>query len=168
MRRMRAESKKNVAKTSTAAPPAKRATRAGARARASKSAPAASDTDPAVAAFMTELDHPLKNEIEAVRRLILGVDPAIREGIKWNAPSFRTTEHFATFNLRAKDRVRLILHLGAKVKATAKEGIEVADPSGLLEWLARDRCLVTLSDKNDLEAKRAALQAVVREWIRWV
>lgn len=103
-----------------------------------------------------------------MRRLILGVDPEIREGIKWNAPSFRTTEHFATFNLRAKDRIRLILHLGAKVKATAKEGIQVADPSGLLEWLARDRCLVSFTDENDLEAKRAALQAVVREWIRWV
>jgi len=184
--------KKKVTATSKAAP-AKRASRVGAGARAAKGAsrtdPAvaakgasgvggsvrvakgasdASRTDPAVAAFMKELDHPLKKEVEVVRRLILGVDPEIREGIKWNAPSFRTTEHFATFNLRAKDRIRLILHFGAKVKATAKEGIEVADPSGLLEWLARDRCLVSFSDKNDVEAKRGALEAVIREWMRWV
>lgn len=162
MRRMPAQPKKKVTGTSKAAP-AKRASRVGA-----KTASASSRTDPAVAAFMKQLDHPLKREAEAVRRLILGVDPEIREGIKWNAPSFRTTEHFATFNLRAKDRIRLILHLGAKVKATAKEGIQVADPSGLLEWLARDRCLVSFTDENDLEAKRAALEAVVREWIRWV
>ena len=195
MRRMPVQPKKKVTATSKAAPAkrasrvggsaraakpasdtprtgpavaAKRASRVGGGARAVKGASDASRTDPAVAAFMKELDHPLKKEVEVVRRLILGVAPEIREGIKWNAPSFRTTEHFATFNLRAKDRIRLILHLGAKVKATAKEGIEVADPSGLLEWLARDRCLVSFSDENDVEAKRGALEAVVREWIRWV
>ncbi len=41
-------------------------------------------------------------------------------------------------------------------------------PAGLLEWLAKDRCLVTLSDGKDLRAKRAALQALLREWIRWI
>ena len=127
-----------------------------------------SQVDTAVVAFLRDLEHPRKREIEAVRQLILGVDPAIREGIKWNAPSFRTTDYFATFNLRARDRVRLILHMGAKVKATATTGVKVADPAGLLEWLAEDRCLVTLRDEADLQAKRAALEALLREWIRWV
>lgn len=122
--------------------------------------------DPAVVTFLRELDHPLKQEIEAVRRIILAVDPEIREGIKWNAPSFRTTDHFATFNLRTKDRIRLILHTGAKTKRTATEGLKVADPAGLLEWLAKDRCLVTFSDGKDVQAKQAALAALVREWIR--
>jgi hypothetical protein len=36
----------------------------------------------------------------------------------------------------------------------------------LLEWLAKDRCLVTFADGKDVQAKRAALQAIVREWIR--
>lgn len=127
-----------------------------------------SQVDPAVVAFLRDLEHPLKQEIEAVRQLILGADPSIREGIKWNAPSFRTTEYFATFHLRATDRVRLILHLGAKVRETATTGVKVADPAGLLEWLAKDRCSVTLSDGKDLQAKGAALQALLREWIRWV
>ncbi len=128
----------------------------------------AEQTDPAVVAFLRELDHPLKREIESIRKLLLGVSPAIREGIKWNAPSFRTTEYFATFNLRTQDRIRLILHMGAKAKATAKTGVEVADPKGLLEWLAKDRCLVTIRDGKDLQAKRGALKALLREWIRWV
>src|SRR5205807_64638 len=123
-------------------------------------------TDPAVSAFLRELDHPLKAEIEAVRRIILGVSPEIREGIKWNAPSFRTTEYFATINLRARDRIRLILHTGARVKADATTGMPIADPAGLLEWLAKDRCLVTLADGKDLEARRAALEAIIRKWIR--
>lgn len=127
--------------------------------------PHSAQTHPAVIAFLQELAHPRKQEIETIREIILGVSPAIREEIKWNAPSFRTSEHFATFNLRASDRVRLILHLGAKVKDTAIKGIDIEDPAGLLEWLAKDRCIVTFSDAEDVQAKRVALEAIVRAWI---
>jgi len=139
-----------------------------ARKHVAKTEPGHSQTDPAVIAYLRELDHPLKKEIEAVRRIILGVSPEIREGIKWNAPSFRTKDYFATLNLRAKDgkdRVWLILHAGAKVKDNTK-GMQIADPAGLLQWLAKDRCLVTLADVKDIQAKRAALEAIVRAWIR--
>jgi hypothetical protein len=121
-----------------------------------------------VGAFMRELDHPLKKDIENVRRIILNVDPGISEAIKWNAPSFRTTDFFATVNLRSRECVRLIFHTGAKVKATATTGIGIADPEGLLEWLAKDRCLVTLGVGKDIQIKRAAFEAIVCEWIRWV
>ncbi|WP_437752149.1 DUF1801 domain-containing protein [Sorangium sp. So ce1389] len=149
-------------------PPRRREPQEAAGAPAAPSDPGDAQENPAVVAFLRELDHPLKEEIVALRQIILGVSPAIREEIKWNAPSFRTTEHFATFNLRAKDRVRLVLHLGAKVKDTAAKGLEIADPAGLLEWLAKDRCLVTFSDGEDIQAKRAALQSVLRAWLRWV
>jgi hypothetical protein len=146
-------------------PSAGRKPLAAAGERSARPEPRGSQTDPAVIAFLRELDHPLKQEIEAVRQLILGVSPEIREEIKWNAPSFRTTDHFATFNLRAKERVQLILHTGAKVKDTATKGMKIADPAGLLKWLAKDRCLVALSDGKDIQAKRAALEALMREWI---
>ncbi len=64
--------------------------------------------------------------------------------------------------------VTLILHMGARVKATARTGVKVEDPAGLLEWLAKDRCLVTLQDARDIQARGAALQAVLREWLRYV
>lgn len=134
--------------------------------RAGAVAAEGSRTDPAVVTFLRELEHPLKREVAALRQLILDADPAIREGIKWNAPSFRTTEYFATFNLRTTDRVRLILHLGAKAKETATTGVKVADPAGLLEWLAKDRCLVTFSDAKEIQARGAALQVLLREWVR--
>lgn len=121
-----------------------------------------------VGEFMRELDHPLKRDVETVRQIILNVDPGISEAIKWNAPSFRTTDFFATVNLRSRDRVQLIFHTGAKVKATAATGINIADPAGLLKWLAKDRCLVTLGVGKDIQTKRAAFEAIVREWIRWI
>jgi hypothetical protein len=74
------------------------------RKKASTPRPAAGPpTDAAVAAFLRGLEHPLKQELEAVRRLILAASPTIHEGIKWNAPSFRTDEYFATMNLRARN-----------------------------------------------------------------
>lgn len=122
-------------------------------------------TDPAVEAFLKELDHPLKREIAAVRKIILGLDRSIREGIKWNAPSFRTTDYFATINLRSRDSVQLVFHTGAKVKASAKTGLKIADPGGLLKWLAKDRALVTLGSGKELRARRTAFEALVRDWI---
>ncbi len=124
-------------------------------------------TDPAVETFLTKLRHPLKAEITAVRRLILGADPAIGEGIKWNAPSFRTTEFFATVNLRSLDRVQLILHLGAKARPDLK-AFKLADPAGLMKWLGKDRALVTLGTGGEFAANQAAFAAIVREWIRHV
>ena len=77
------------------------------------------DTSEAVDKFMATLEHPFKAEIERIRRLMLAVDPGVREGIKWNAPSFRTTEYFATTNLRSRAGVGIILHLGARVREVA-------------------------------------------------
>lgn len=117
--------------------------------------------------FMRTLKHPLKREIETVRRLVLGVDPNVTEGIKWNAPSFRTTEFFATVNLRSTDRVQLILHLGAKVRDDLKE-VTISDPTGLLKWLAKDRCSVTLGTGPEIARHREAFEKILRQWIAYV
>jgi hypothetical protein len=118
-----------------------------------------------VDAFMQTLDYPLKAELEAVRALILSVDPSIAEGIKWNAPSFRTTEYFATFNLRSKDAVQLILHFGAKVNDISAAGVAIDDPNGLLKWLAKDRATIKFHDMKTITANGPALAEIVRQWI---
>lgn len=120
---------------------------------------------PGVDAFLAALEHPRKPEIEALRQVILAADPRVREGIKWNAPSFFTSEHFATFHLRAKDGVQIIMHLGAKVRETASTGVAIADPSALLEWLAPDRATVKFRDVADIAARSEAFAAVLRQWI---
>ena len=126
------------------------------------------DTSKAVAAFMLALDHPYKKEIEVLRRIILSAHPSIAEGIKWNAPSFRTTEYFATFHLRAKEGIGLILHLGAKARGPAAPKVDIKDPGGLLQWLGKDRAMVTFADAADVSAKRRLFATVVKEWIRFV
>lgn len=113
---------------------------------------------------MAALDHPLKAEIEAVRALILGLGPDVGEGIKWKAPTFRTTDDFATVNLRSADSLQLILHLGAKVRP-GFEKPAIDDPAGLLKWLAKDRCMATLGRGAVFEANREAFAAVLRQWL---
>lgn len=114
--------------------------------------------------LLDELKHPQRKEIDAVRKAIGGADKSIVEGVKWNAPSFRTTEWFATVNLRSKNDLQVILHLGAKVRASQKRPV-IADPNGLLKWLANDRAVATVSDTP---ADRKALAAIVRQWIKFV
>ncbi len=121
-----------------------------------------------VAAFLAALDHPLKQVVLALRDLILSADPSIGENIKWNAPSFHTTEHFATFQLRAQDSVKIVLHLGAKPRDTAQTGIAIDDPDHALAWLAKDRASVTFRDLNDVEARRDVFVDIIRQWIRYV
>jgi uncharacterized protein YdhG (YjbR/CyaY superfamily) len=132
------------------------------------SAASSAQTNPDVIVFVSDLHHPLKREIKMVREIILGVSPEIREAIKWNAPSFRTTDFFATFNLRAKDQVQLIFHTGAKKKESSIKGLKITDPAGLIKWLAKDRCLISLGAGTNIQSNRSAFETIVREWIEQI
>jgi hypothetical protein len=118
-----------------------------------------------VEAFLAALDHPRRAEILAARRIILAADPRIAEGIEWNAPSFRTSEWFATFHLRARDGVQVILHFGARVRDKPTARAAIADPESLLQWLGADRASVKFRDLGEIEAKQSAFAAVIRQWI---
>jgi hypothetical protein len=48
------------------------------------------------------------------------------------------------------------------------KGLKIADPDGLLQWLAKERRVVTLKDAKDVEAQKAALRAIVQAWIRQI
>jgi hypothetical protein len=52
----------------------------------------------------------------------------------------------------------------ARGATTALPG-QISDPDRLLEWLAKDRCAAKFRDLNEVKAKRAALQDIVRQWI---
>jgi hypothetical protein len=118
--------------------------------------------------FLATLDSAFKPELLTLRQIILGVDPSITEQVKWNVPSFRTSQHFATFHLRAKDHLGIIFHLGAKVRDTAVTGINISDPESLLEWLGSDRAIVKFYGLKDIEIKKLAFVKLIRQWIQHV
>ncbi len=121
-----------------------------------------------VEAFLRSLEHAHKAEILAVREIILGANANIGEGIKWNAPSFRAVEWFATIHLREKNGVSVIFHLGAKKRAMPDAGMRIADPSAMLNWLGADRAMVTFRNGDDIASKRAAFEKLIRAWIAYL
>lgn len=125
-------------------------------------------TPESVEALLASLDHPLKQEILVLRQIILGADPSIVEGVKWNSPSFHTSEYFATIRLNAKEGVQVVLHLGAKLRDTAQTGIAIDDPESLLVWPAKDRSTATFHDLKEIDAKADAFTDIIRQWIRYV
>lgn len=121
----------------------------------------------AVEAFLAARAHPHKPAILALRQLILAADPRIAEGVKWNSLSFRTTEYFATFHLRAKQGIQLILHRGAKPREPGADML-LDDPEGLLTWLAQDRASVSFRDLAEIEARSRTFTQIIRQWISYV
>ena len=124
------------------------------------------DKPETVDAFLESLQHPLKPAVLSLRQIIRQANPSINESIKWNVPSFSTSEYFATMHLRSQNRIGVILHFGAKKRDTS--GITIKDPELLLEWLAGDRAQVMFNDLQDLTKKQSALTSLIRDWIVYV
>jgi hypothetical protein len=134
--------------------------------RAMRSTRSRKATGPAGARTVT--GHPLQPVIEALRLVILAADDRIKEGVKWNAPSFYTTEHFATFYLRAPDKVLLILHLGAKPRPGVAVRSAVGESSVPLEWRGATRAIAAFRSVADVQRHTAAFTQLVRLWIEHV
>jgi hypothetical protein len=114
--------------------------------------------------FLEELEHPLKELVQRVRLAILAEDAEITEHIKWNAPSFCIDgDDRVTMNLHAKDKLQLIFHRGAKAKEGGRFKFE--DPSGLLDWLAKDRAVVRLASGGEYEDNEDGLLKLVSQWM---
>lgn len=117
----------------------------------------------AVDDFLEKLKHPHKDGIEELRRMILGLNKKITEEIKWNAPSFKLEDHFATFKVHPPRSIQLVLHTGAKVKDN--KAFTIDDPDGLLKWPAKDRCLLTLESGAALKFQRASVRRILKQWV---
>jgi uncharacterized protein YdhG (YjbR/CyaY superfamily) len=100
---------------------------------------------------------------DTLRALIASADPRIVESVKWNAPSFAITEHFATLSARPQ-LLHVVLHTGAKKRARPT-AIVVDDPAALLRWPATDRAVAEFRDAADLAARGPALVPILRAWI---
>ena len=115
--------------------------------------------------FLAQLQHPLKAEIEEVRRIIVGADSGVTEQVKWNAPSFCFNgDDRVTMRLQPGNRLELVFHRGVKVKDAT--GFSFTDPSGLMKWVAADRATVSFASMEDVARHREALGALVAEWMR--
>jgi hypothetical protein len=110
-----------------------------------------------VDAFMQDLDHPFKAEVEAMRKIIRGASSEITEQFKWNAPSYSYRgQPLVTFNLWETKRIHLVFHnpMISKVK------------SPLLEGDHADRRMAYFSDMKDIKSKKAEIVQVLKQLVK--
>ena len=117
--------------------------------------PAGSGSDQ-VDAFLAQLKHPLKAEMEALRKIIRGASPKIQEDVKWGGPSFDYKEPMATMNPRITDYVALIFHKGDLLQ----------DKTGFLEPGPKEKAYLKLRSMDEIRTGKAKLEGVVRAWVK--
>jgi hypothetical protein len=110
--------------------------------------------NPEVDAWFEELDHPLKNAMLQVRKVILGADRRITETIKWKSPTFVFEGNIASIEPRAKKHVSVLFHQGASLPGKHPR----------LEGGGATVRYMRFVDLADVKAKQADLKAAVRAW----
>jgi len=124
-----------------------------------------------VASFYDNNDHPLKDVVASLRKIILDNSTEIAEQIKWNSPAFYFTSEMQDFdpkeykrdivvmNLHKKDSVMLVFPTGARVK----------DDTGILEGEYMDgRKVAKFSSVSEVQLKEDALKSVLIKWLESV
>lgn len=109
-----------------------------------------------VAEFLNILDHPFKEEILELRKIIQSISPEITEDIKWGGPTFSYKGYIVTFNLHYNDKLLLVFHNGAI--------IPINDHSW--EGSYPDRRLVYIRSMEELKAKQPLIEDAIKEWIK--
>ncbi len=110
--------------------------------------------NPEVSAWLVELDHPLKDAIEAVRVAFLEADERITETIKWKSPTFMYEGNLASIDPKARKHVAVLFHRGA----------EIPGEHPLLQGDGKLARYTRFGDLAAVEAGRDELAAIVRAW----
>ncbi|MCE4564366.1 DUF1801 domain-containing protein [Maribellus sp. CM-23] len=118
-----------------------------------------------VTKFLNGTKHPLRNEIERLRDLIVSAGCELTENIKWNGPNYSfQNEDRITMRIQPPKQVQVIFHRGAK-KLAQPDNKLINDLSGLLAWKENDRAVATFKNLDDIESKEAELKNLVNKWI---
>lgn len=112
--------------------------------------------NPKVDEYLEKKAHPLHDEIQRVREIILSAHPQMEETIKWSSPTFMYKGNMASYFMNAKKHVSLMFHKGAIIH----------DESGLLQGDGKEARTAKFSSMAEIEERKEDLETVVREWVR--
>ncbi|HRI46512.1 MAG TPA: DUF1801 domain-containing protein [Ignavibacteriaceae bacterium] len=118
-----------------------------------------------VTKFLDEQNHPLREVIEKLRKIILQSNSEITENIKWNGPNYCfNNEDRITIKLHPPKQIQLIFHRGSKKQIQPEDKL-IADNSGLLIWRENDRALVNFKSIDELKKSEPNLKTIITKWI---
>jgi hypothetical protein len=119
---------------------------------------------PTVEAWLAAQAPDIRSAVERLRVMVLDAGDGVTEHIKWNGPSFCIDgDDRITVGLAPKGGVRAILHRGVKVKDAS--GFVFPDDSGLIQWAAPDRGVVTFIDEAAIADSAKAFADICRRWL---
>lgn len=118
-----------------------------------------------VTAFLDSLKHPLRDEIECLRKIIMSTDYGLTEGVKWNGPNYSINgEDRITIKINPPKQLQVIFHRGAKVKEPLKEWL-LSEKYDILIWKGNDRAIVAFKNLDEILENRQMLREIVEKWI---
>ena len=119
-----------------------------------------------VTEFLDRQNHPLRMEIELLRKIILESESSLTENIKWNGPNYAVNnEDRITMRIQPPKQIQLIFHRGAKKQEQPATRI-IDDNSGILVWKENDRAVATFKNLAEIEQNRSLLREIVGKWIK--
>lgn len=122
-------------------------------------------SNPEVSQFLDGLNHPFREEIEQLRKIILKAVPGLEENIKWNGPNYaHKTADRITMKIQPPKQLQLIFHRGAQKLEQPPEKL-LPTASKLLVWRENDRAIATFKNKSEIEASDPELTTIVQQWI---
>ncbi|MDB5126150.1 DUF1801 domain-containing protein [Mucilaginibacter sp.] len=123
-----------------------------------------------VTEHIQKLDPTIRDMVETLRQIILSTNSEIDEQIKWNNPSFYYTGDMAPFDPKEYKRDIIVMNLHKnRIMLVFPSGAKVNDTTGFLEGDYEDgRRLAIFKDMDDVKAKTAALQNVIKKWLALV
>lgn len=106
-------------------------------------------------------------QINALRKIILEIEPTLLENLKWNAPNYQHKgEDRITFNVMNKQgKVKLLIHMGATKKESKSAPSILVDDEGIVEWNSDIRGTLTFIDLEDIASKKASLKKLIERWL---
>jgi hypothetical protein len=114
--------------------------------------------------YRAALDVPVREALDALRRIVAEAAPGLTEEIKWNAPSFaHRGRDRVTLGIEPRGGFRIVLHRGAKSEDAS--GFRFDDPDKVAAWPAPDRGVVRLRDPAEIEARADMLKMLIARWI---
>jgi uncharacterized protein YdeI (YjbR/CyaY-like superfamily) len=115
--------------------------------------------------FLNQLNHPLIEEIQTLRKLILSCSEELSENVKWKAPNYtHNGQDRITMKILPPKNIQLIFHSGAKKQEQPANHL-IEDPNGLLTWKENDREIATFTNFEGIEKSKETICKLVTDWI---
>lgn len=118
-----------------------------------------------VTQFLDSSEHPMRNEIEELRKIIMTTGIPFEENIKWSGPNYSIqNQDRVTMRINPSKQLQLIFHRGAKTQEQPKDKLILVDYN-ILDWRSNDRAVASFKNMDEVTDNKESLQEIIIQWI---